>query len=165
MKRLEIPFEGLKPGLYEFEFQCDSDFFESFEEGEIHEGQVVVKVEASPKGSFMELFFSVEGKVKVCCDRCLEAFFFPIELEGEAYVKTAEEEGTDEETIFVLEGSATVDVAQYVYESICLSIPPQRYHPNDGESDCDPVMLKKLNELKADAESNAPMQALKNLIK
>lgn len=86
-------------------------------------------------------------------------------MEGEAYVKTAEEEGTDEETIFVTEGSATVDVAQYVYESICLSIPPQRYHPNDGESDCDPVMLKKLNELKADAESNAPMQALKNLIK
>jgi uncharacterized metal-binding protein YceD (DUF177 family) len=165
MKRLEIPFEGLKPGLYRFEFQCDNDFFHFFEGGEIQEGELVVKVEASPKGSFMELEFSVAGKVKVCCDRCLEDFFYPIDWEGNAYVKVGDEMDTDEETIFVSPGSATVDLAQYVYESVCLSIPPQRYHPNDGVSDCDLEMLNKLAELKPEIEINAPMHALKSIIK
>lgn len=162
--RLEIPFEGLKPGLYHFDFQCNNDFFKIFEGGEIQEGDLAVKVDASPKGSFMELDFLIEGEVKVCCDRCLEDFFYPIDIEGKAYVKTGDEEETDEETIFVFPGSATIDLAQYIYESVCLSIPPQRYHPNDGVSDCDPDMLKKIEELKPEKEVNAPMQALKNLI-
>lgn len=165
MKRLEIPFEGLKPGLYHFDFQCGNDFFEIFDEGEFQEGHLEVKVEASPKGSFMEVGFSIVGKVKVCCDRCLETFFYPIDVEGEAYVKIGDEEATDEEIIYVSPGSATVDLTQYVYESVCLSIPPQRYHPNDGESNCDPDMIRKMEELKPEVKTNAPMQALKNWIK
>lgn len=164
MKRLEIPFEGLKPGLYRFEFQCDNDFFRFFEGGEIQEGTLEIKAEASPKGSFMELDFSVVGNVKVCCDRCLEDFFCPIDLEGTVYIKTGDEMETDAETIFVSPGSATVDIAQYIYESVCLSIPVPRYHPNDGVSDCDPQMLRRLEELKPEIEINAPMQALKNML-
>ena len=38
-------------------------------------------------------------------------------------------------------------LSQYIYESICLSLPYQRVHPvgSDGKSGCDPDMLARFN--------------------
>ena len=40
-----------------------------------------------------------------------------------------------------------IDLSQYIYESICLSLPYQRVHPvgSDGKSGCDPDMLARFN--------------------
>jgi uncharacterized metal-binding protein YceD (DUF177 family) len=51
-------------------------------------------------------------------------------------------------------GENELDLQQHLYEFIMLALPIKRVHPNDeeGNSTCDPVMLKKLDELIVDEE-------------
>ena len=46
----------------------------------------------------------------------------------------------DGEVLWLLPGEDEVDLSQYIYESIVLSLPYQRVHP---EGECDPEMLKR----------------------
>ena len=46
----------------------------------------------------------------------------------------------DGEVLWLLPGTDEVDLAQYIYESIVLSLPYQRVHP---EGECDPAMLER----------------------
>ena len=47
-----------------------------------------------------------------------------------------------------------LDLQQHLYEFIHLALPIKRVHPGDknGKSTCDPVMLKKLEELIVEEE-------------
>ncbi len=46
----------------------------------------------------------------------------------------------DGEVLWLYPGDTEVDMAQYVYESIVLSLPYRRVHPDGG---CDPAMLER----------------------
>ncbi len=46
----------------------------------------------------------------------------------------------DGEVLWLAPGEDEVDLAQYIYESIVLSLPYQRVHPEGG---CDPGMLRR----------------------
>ena len=58
-------------------------------------------------------------------------------------------EGTDE-LIILHPNEHELDLKQYIYESICLSIPYRKVHPEDdqGNSACNKDMLKEINTLK-----------------
>jgi uncharacterized protein len=51
-----------------------------------------------------------------------------------------------------------LDLRQQIYEFIMLALPIKRVHPADkkGKSTCDPVMLKKLEELIIEEKENDP---------
>lgn len=63
----------------------------------------------------------------------------PVEFDGTLVVKFSDEVSDyDGEVMWLSPSAGSVDLTQYVYESILLSLPYQRVHP-DGE--CDPEML------------------------
>lgn len=83
----------------------------------------------------------ITGHVVVACDRCLEDCRIPIDFEGQLLVKFSDEPREyDGEVLWLLPGEDEVDLSQYIYESIVLSLPYQRVHP---EGECDPEMLKR----------------------
>lgn len=83
----------------------------------------------------------ITGHVVVPCDRCLEDCRIPIDFEGRLLVKFSDEPREyDGEVLWLLPGEDEVDLSQYIYESIVLSLPYQRVHP---EGECDPEMLKR----------------------
>jgi uncharacterized metal-binding protein YceD (DUF177 family) len=153
-----IAYGGLPQGKHTFEFEVDDVFFRQFEGSEISEGQVSVYVDAEKTDSFMTLLFGMEGDVKVMCDRCLDEFFMPIDFEGKltvSFTGDAEEDDFSEDEVMNMKpGDTKVDLAQYIYESICLSLPMQRLHPDDeqGVSTCNREMLAKLQELQQEAQ-------------
>jgi uncharacterized protein len=61
-----------------------------------------------------------------------------------------------------------LDMKQYFYEYILLALPIKRVHPDDknGNSTCDPEMLKKLKEhiISEEVESDPRWDELKKLI-
>ena len=61
-----------------------------------------------------------------------------------------------------------LDLQQLLFEYIHLALPIKRVHPDDseGNSTCDPVMLKKLNELlvEKDDENDPRWDELRKLI-
>ncbi|MDR3188815.1 MAG: DUF177 domain-containing protein [Prevotellaceae bacterium] len=153
-----IAYGSLPQGKHSFRFEVSDAFFRRFEGSEISEGHVSVHVDAEKAGSFMTLAFDMEGDVKVSCDRCLDEFFAPVAFEGVLTVSftgdAEEDDFSEDEVINMQSGDTEVDLAQYIYESICLSLPMQRLHPNDeqGRSTCNKDMLAKLQALQEEAQ-------------
>jgi uncharacterized protein len=165
-----IPFKGLKVGRHNFVFDIDDTFFDDFEQSEITKGKVHVEVDLEKKTNMLELYFSLAGDVMITCDRCLDEFEMPIEYDSELFVNFGDitEEQTDE-IIVLAHSEFEIDVAQYIYEFVHLSLPYKRVHPLDkkGRSTCNKEMLKKLDEyiIRENDNNNDPRwDDLKNLM-
>ena len=169
LSQYTIPFSGLKEGKHLFDFTADQRFFAGFEESEIEKGSVNIQVELEKRSTYLRLTFMLEGEVELICDRCLEAYLQPIKSSNIMLVKFSETETDDgDEVIYIHPGSYQVEVAKLIYEFIVLSIPIRHVHPEDqdGNSLCDPEMLKKLDEYKAnDLADNDPIDPRWNDLK
>ena len=132
-----IAFKGLKNGHHEFRFEVGKSLFEAFESTEIKDGACEVAVDMERSDAMLLLDIRITGHVVVACDRCLEDYRIPIDFRNSLPVRFSEQEH-EGEVLWLVPGEDEVDLAQYIYESIVLSLPYQRVHP-DGE--CDPDML------------------------
>ena len=136
-----IAYRGLKNGTHEFRFEVGKPLFEAFESSEIKDGRCVVEVTLERGETMLTADVRITGHVVVACDRCLEDCRIPIDFEGQLLVKFSDEPREyDGEVLWLLPGEDEVDLSQYIYESIVLSLPYQRVHP---EGECDPEMLKR----------------------
>ena len=169
-RQFVIPFKGLKVGKHSFVYDIDDKFFDDYAQSEVTQGKIHVEVDLDKKASLLEFYFSLEGKVIVTCDRCLNEFEMPIAYNTELFVKFGDvtEEQTDE-IIVLSHNEFELDVAQYIYEFVHLSLPYKRVHPDDanGHSTCNKEMLKKLDEYiirENDDNKDPRWDDLKNLL-
>jgi uncharacterized metal-binding protein YceD (DUF177 family) len=111
----------------------------------------------------MVLEFTISGTVRTTCDRCNEEFDMPLEGEYRLIVKVGGHETGDEDDdiITVAANEHELDLSQYLYEYITLSLPIRRVHP-DGT--CDEEVIKKLNDHLTEGEEGDPRwDGLKNI--
>ncbi|MDR2894611.1 MAG: DUF177 domain-containing protein [Alistipes sp.] len=146
-QRYTIAHRGLREGTHDYKWVVESDFWTARPESGITGGEVEVSVtlEKSATGT-MRIEVSAHGSVTVPCDRCLEDCALPVDYRGGFAVKTSEEELPFEgDVLWIGPGEATIDLEQYIYESIVLSLPLQRVHPEDvhGRPLCNPAMLER----------------------
>jgi uncharacterized protein len=144
-----IPFRGLKAGEHTFNFEVDKKFFEEYSELEISNGLLQVDVILTKKSGFIDLDFRFYGWVELLCDKCLELFKYPLKFDGQLIVKFKEiPEEPDDTVIFLHPNDDFIDLNQYIFDSIALTIPIQKYHPVDekGKSQCDTSMLKIITD-------------------
>ena len=145
-----IPLSGLKEGHHTIDFEIDKEFFEPFEESEVKEGSLVANIEMDKRSSHLDMLIKVSGSVRISCDRCLEMFSLPVVSENRLLVKFGKSiENTDPDILSVPADENELDLQQQIYEFIMLALPIKRVHPADknGKNACDPVMIKKLEEL------------------
>jgi uncharacterized metal-binding protein YceD (DUF177 family) len=151
MKKLAaftIPFVGLKTGKHDFEYEIDKEFFEHFDFEDFNSSNLKVDVVLDKKPTFMELSFNVSGDVNLNCDLTNEPYDQPIEGELFLVVKFGEEFNDDNEEILILpHGDYQINVAQYIYELIVLSVPSKRIHPGVKDGTLKSDVLEKLEEL------------------
>ena len=141
-KQYTIPWKGLKNGKHHFDYKIDNRFFESFGEGDIKGGKADVSVEMDKSATMLLLDFNIAGTVTVECDRCLGELELPVDYTGELKVKFSDEiDEYDGEIMWISPSEGELPLAQYIYESILLSLPYQRVH-EDGHG-CDPEMLAR----------------------
>lgn len=145
-----IPFAGLKEGEHEYDFEIGKAFFEEYSSLEIRTGAVQAHVLLIKKNNFLELEVSLDGYLEIQCDRCLDYFEFPLDFEGVLFVKFKETpEDPDDNVIYLHPSEDILDMTQYFVDSIGLSIPIQKVHPEneDGSEGCDQEMLSRIDEL------------------
>ena len=141
LTKCSIAHKALSVGTHRFDFKIGDRFFEAFEGSEIHRGKADVQVVLNKQSNLLTLDFRIEGEVCVTCDRCLEEFMMPVGYTGTLAVRYSEtEQESDGEVMWMLPGEDRVELAQYIYESIVLSLPYQRVHP---EGECNPEMLER----------------------
>lgn len=149
LSQYSIQFSGLSEGMHLFDFSVDKRFFAEFEESEIEEGSVHIQIEMEKRSTYLRLNFLISGEVELICDRCLENYMQPVESHYPMLVKFSDTETDDnDEVIYLNSGDHQLNVAKLIYEFIVLSIPIRHVHPEDeeGNSLCDPEMLKKIDE-------------------
>ena len=140
-----IAYKGLKNGSYDFDFKVDSALFEAYETEEIKGGDCVVRVQLNRSEAMLELNVSIEGEVICECGRCLEDCPIAIDYNGDLVVKFSEEtDFYDGDVMWISPAEDMLDLTQYIYESIVLSLPYSRVH-EDGE--CNPEMLASFTEI------------------
>lgn len=143
-----IPFVGLKLGKHHFDFHIEKDFAESFGYDDFEQLNVDVAIEFEKKATLLELHFSHKGAVTVPCDVTNEIFDLPIEGKLKLIVKFGDEFNDENEDLLILPFSEyQVDVKQYIYEMIVLSIPVKRIHPDVAVDDEDEDDLDELDFL------------------
>jgi uncharacterized metal-binding protein YceD (DUF177 family) len=164
-----IPLSGLKEGHHTIDFEIDKEFFEHIEESEVKEGSLIANIEMDKRSSHLDMIIRVSGSVRISCDRCLEIFSQSISSENRLLVKFGEKTGDiDPDILSVPTDDYKLDLQQQIYEFIMLALPIKRVHPANkkGKSTCDPVMLKKLEELLIieEKENDPRWDELKKLI-
>ncbi len=143
-----IPFIGLKLGKHQFEYQIGREFFDFFDYQEFERCDIKVKVLLEKKTTMLELSFKHSGTVNVPCDLTNELFDLPIKGKIKLVVQFGEEFNDDNEELLILpHGEYQINIAQYIYEMIVLSIPLKRIHPGVKDGSLKTETLEKLNEL------------------
>jgi uncharacterized protein len=149
LSEYNIAFKGLKEGNHIFNYHIDNPFFELFEKSLVDEADIDVTITFGKHTSFMSLDLDLSGIVRLTCDRCLEPYNQPVHHFITLFIKFGEEESLDgDDVIWIHPEEYQINVAQIIYEYICLSIPLKHIHPSEskGENSCDPEMLKKIKE-------------------
>jgi uncharacterized metal-binding protein YceD (DUF177 family) len=147
-KQYLIPFVGLKLGKHHFEYQISNAFFEIFDYDEFKNSDIKVNVVLEKKGTMLELIFKQQGTVNVPCDLTSEDFDLPIEGEMKLIVRFGDVYNSDNEELLILPfGEFEIDISQYIYEMIVLSVPLRRVHPGVKDGSLKTEALTKLNEL------------------
>jgi uncharacterized metal-binding protein YceD (DUF177 family) len=147
-KQYLIPFVGLKLGKHHFEYQISNAFFEIFDYDEFENSDIKVNVVLEKKSTMLELIFKHQGTVNVPCDLTSEDFDLPIEGEMKLIVRFGDAYNNDNEELLVLPfGEFEVDISQYIYEMIALSVPLRRVHPGVKDGSLKTEALERLQEL------------------
>ena len=154
LKEFNISFIGLKEGNHQFEFKIEKEFFDFFDFDEFYNSNIVVQLEFLKKATMFELNFKCSGSVEVTCDMSNEMFQQPVQCEFELIVKFGQEFNNEDENLLTIPYSMnTINIAQYIYESIVLGVPIRKIHPNIADGTLKSEVLDKLKEFELTNES------------
>lgn len=143
-----IPFIGLKLGKHQFEFKIEKKFFDEYKFDEFESCNVAVTVVLEKKTTMLEISFKHKGTVNVPCDLTGEPFDLPIKGKIKLVVQFGDEFNNDNDELLILpHGEHQIDLSQYIYEMIVLSVPQKRIHPGVKDGTLQTEALQKLNEL------------------
>lgn len=151
----EIPYVGLKPGIHEFNYEITDRFFERFQQQDFRHCKANVKLTLDKKTGFMLMRFEIGGSLEVTCDRCNSNLPFELWDEFKITVKMVEEpalmndQEEDPDVYYISRGESHVDVADWIYEFINLSIPMQKvcsFEKMEGPH-CDPTAMELLKKM------------------
>lgn len=158
----ELAWQGLKLGEHIFDYEVGRDFMIAHGEDETEckdiKAQVSLKFEKHE--SFFMLHFDIGGYIVTPCDRCGDEFKLNLWDEFDLIIKLTDAEANEEieedaDVVFIPRSETVIDVSNWIYEFIVLSLPLQRIHPKkeDGSPACNEEALKLLGKL---AEQNEP---------
>lgn len=146
-----IQLKTMEIGESDFEYSLGNEYFEAIGEEAIQKGNVNARVHVVKTLRQSELSFTLEGKVVVPCDRCLEEMDQPIKATGRLIVRFGKEYKDDGDDIVIIpEDQGIINVSWFLYEFIELAIPIKHVHPFGH---CNSGMASKLSQHLVDSES------------
>lgn len=166
-KDLVIPLNDLVIGSHCFRSKLEKEFFSGFDEDAVMDASVEVTVNVDKRSSdSVSIVCEVKGEVAVPCDRCLCRLSMPVDFRKSfsvSFCDMADEdtEGEGSEDVVLCGKDSDLDLSQWVYDYVMLSLPLRKVH---DESECDPAVLSRIYSGKTDVEEiHNPFAVLKSL--
>jgi uncharacterized metal-binding protein YceD (DUF177 family) len=132
LRTFDIEVIKFLEGKYEIDFEIGNEFFQHFEDNELlDEGHLTVRVLLNKGANLIEMDFLIAGEVKLTCDRSLEEYYEPLELNEKIIFKYGtEEQEISEDVSMITRDTPKINVAQFIYEFVLLGLPAKRIHPD-----------------------------------
>jgi len=131
LKIYDIKFSGLKNGNHQYRFHLDKNFFKHFNYDEFDTCDIDVLIDFNKHENLLEFTIHSNGSINVPCDISGDPFDQPVEADFDFLVKFGDEFNDDREDLIIIPyHSHTFNIAQQIYETVVLSIPNKRIHPD-----------------------------------
>ena len=160
VKGFSVKFIGLKEGTHNFQFPLCKSFFETFEYSEFNSVDINVDLVLVKKPTIIELSLKGTGSVNINCTLTNEPFDYQINSKLNLLVKFGDSYDDENDELLVLpHGSHSIDLDQYFYEMIVLSMPIRNVHPDVENGTIDSEILNRLKEFDINKEKNSNFDA------
>ncbi|QSE96987.1 YceD family protein [Fulvivirga lutea] len=167
LDRFHIDIFKLSNSTHTYEFEFNDKFFAEIENSIVEKGAGNIHITLEKNESFIKMTIKITGKIELTCDRSLDLFDFPLNVDKEIIFKYGEEEiELDDNIVMITRDTQRLNLAQYIYEFIGLEIPMKKLHPRfDNESEEDEmVYTDEVKDNEDDSETTDPRwEALKKL--
>ncbi|MEP2770848.1 MAG: DUF177 domain-containing protein [Fulvivirga sp.] len=156
LEDFNIDIIKLKEGSHDYQFEIGDSFFKAFDGDLVENGSGKVNLTLIKSERLIELNFDLDLKVGLICDRSLDPFDYSInESKGLILKYGEEEEEIDDEISVITRDRQRINIAQYIYEFVGLSIPMKRLHPRfEGEDDTDELIYSSDVEKESDKSND-----------
>ena len=146
MKEYDIEFIKLKLGEHHFEYHLDDNFFKAFNSS-LSAEDIKVDLLFTKSNTMFTLVFEVSGKVGLECDRCLSPIQLPIRDQHTVIVKVTEfPMESEDDLIYIGTHEYKINIAQHLYDFVCLSIPIKKTCSDVGKV-CDPTVTSNITSV------------------
>ena len=130
LRDYEIGIAKLSNKTHLYEFELDDSFFDLFGKEIILGGNLLAHVELDKTESLLTFRMDIKGHVRLTCDRSLDEFDYPIDVQGSFRIKYGEENlELDDDLWQITPNTQAVNVAQHLYDYIGLAVPMKKLHP------------------------------------
>jgi uncharacterized metal-binding protein YceD (DUF177 family) len=130
LKEFEIGIAKLSNKQHLYEFELDDSFFDLFTKDIILGGKLLAKVVLDKTESLLTFHFDIKGHVRLTCDRSLEEFDHPVDLQETFRIKYGPENAELNDDLWqITNDTQAVNIAQHLYDYIGLSLPMKKLHP------------------------------------
>lgn len=163
-KPFEIAFVGLKPGIHEFLYDIEDNFFDENIPREFENCVAKVKLQLDKKINFFLLKFEIGGKADLLCDRCSNMLTKDLWDEFNMVVKMVDnpdemnEQEEDPDIHYISKTESHLYLNEWIYEFVSLAVPLQKMCTEEefGGDKCNLEVLEKLKEMEVkDNDHNA----------
>jgi uncharacterized protein len=167
LKGFGINIIGLGNKVHHFEYEFGDEFFRHYGSELVSAGSFRADVTLNKHETFIEADFIIKGKLQLTCDRSLELFDHPININSRIVFKFGDhDEEITEEIVMIHRDTATLEIGQYVYEFIGLAVPLKKLHPkfDQGEEATEGGIIYTSGDVQ-EQESDPRWEILKKLKK
>lgn len=155
LDKFNIDIYKLPNGTHNYQFEIGNSFFEAFENSIVEKGNGKVDLELEKTDTFIKLHFRINTTVELECDRSLDLFDYPLHTENTLLLKFGDsEEEINDEIVIIPRDKQRINLAQYIYEFIGLSIPMKKLHPRYSEESEDDELIYSSESSTPDAPDN-----------
>ncbi len=139
INEFDIQIATLSNKVHEYDFVLDNPFFDLFDQNLVNGGQLQAHVILDKTDLLLQFEFKITGSVNVTCDRSLDEFDYPVEIDELLLVRYgAVETELDDNVLQILPGTQFINIAQHLFDYVGLAIPMKKLHPRFYEVDEDP---------------------------
>jgi uncharacterized metal-binding protein YceD (DUF177 family) len=155
-----IPFLGLEPGKYEYEFKIDKEFFEIIETDLYTTANINLLVTMHKSSTMLSFDLAIKGTMPAECFRCLASSEINFDAKEEKFfvakIGSDISDTSSEEIIAIGHGESSINIVQQVFDFFHSQV-PQTILPceiNNNYKLCNQEVLEKLTAVSVKAEQN-----------
>lgn len=152
-KTFNIDIYKLSFKKHEYQFEWDDSLFTIEENSLVQKGHGECELILDKSETMITLDFKISGNVELTCDRSLELFDQAIKLNEHLILKLGDENvELSDDIIMIHRDTQQLNIAEYLYQYINLSLPMKRLHPDLIDEEDEGVVF--VTETRAEENNN-----------